>query len=431
MKNFFKNKRLFGLSVSTSNAPTTPEPTTTAVPTTTPEPTTPTPTTTPPPCTLEYIKQLLKEIADYNAKIAKAKEIQLRLSETIDNLKKKKKKYEDKEKENNALASIAREWYEYYTNYQDEIKKATKGLGCWELKDALKNATTGNDAVDTGLWEVLTKALEKAAQAAKKLKDVQAEKLVKLGIGSAVVSGTTAIGTIGAIGLGIIGGVTDIGGFCTGLDVGRGTAYLALTGFEYEEAKMGAKKLKYASELREKENEMKKLRADIGEWFQLKNAAQAKYDKCFENSPVDPFKASIFKLQAVPCKTIQENLKISRNKMKKFYSKKLRLEADNDFRSDIKNTYQERIPVYKFEIKKLKNYRDRYFSDNKASFIYFSIKTQIKAYEKMILIYQKLSKKINYQNLKYGKELKAINEKYILEQQNYKDITKQLKNCTV
>ena len=420
MKSFFKNKRLFGLSVSTSNAPTTPEPTTTAVPTTTPEPTTT--TTTPPPCSQEFIDELKKDIADYATKIEKAKKRQAELVDIIEQAKIDKNRFEKLEKQEKANADQANEWYQYYTDFQNSIKEATFGLGCWSLKDSYENASTGNDAVDTALEETITRIIEKAAKAAAKL---EAEQLLKYGVGAGAAAAITSIGTLGAVGLGLLGGATGFMDFCLGLDIGRGFCYLEATHAESMEAHWGKLKLDAAFELRNRQIEMENLRENIGEWFRLKNYAFDQYLECLKNAP-------IFKLQALSCKTIKENLKISRNKIKKFHSKKIRLESENNTRSDKKNIYKERIPFYKFEIKKLKNYRDRYYSDDKASFAYVAFQNQIKAYEKMILFYQKLSKKINYQNLKYGKELEAVNEKYILEQQNYKDITKQLvKNCTV
>jgi len=320
---------------------------------------------------------------------------------------------------------IANEWYQYYTDYQNQFKKLTGGFGCWSLADSYQHATTGNDASDTVLQQGIERILKRAAEAAVKL---ELKLITKYAVGAVAVTALNAVGYYGGIGLLIIAG-TGAQGFCDGLDIGRGLCYFDASNYEARMEEFRELKLNNIRILRKREKEQEDLRNTIGPWIVLRSDLVEELKRC--SIRAYPYNASMLNMnfQPIQCGTIKENLKISINKIKKFHSKILRLESDKNIRNEVKNSNQEKIPDLKLEIKKLKGYRDKYYLNKKDNLGYIAIQFKINAYEETILSYQKLSKKINNQRVKYAKELKLANENYILEKQKYRDLTKQLVNC--
>ena len=375
-------------------------------------------------CTQEYINELLELIANYTKYITNGKPRQLELIDKIEQAKKDVKIWEDSVKSHLDSSAVAMQWYELYTTVQNDFKTLTRGLGCYAITDLIGG--TKNDAIDAIFNESFQLLVGKFLQQAIKLRTAQ---ITVYGVSAAVATLITthakAAYSLYAGAVGIVGLV----GFCTGIDIGRGTCYTTAGLFKKlaDDNLAVLRNKKYNLELLEKEK--KKLDTDMGNWYRNKLLSEETLKHCLGlDIKLIPNLIAVLKLQALPCKTIKENLKISINKIKKFHSKKLKLESDKDFGNKTKNSYQETIPLFKFEIKKLKGYRDRYYSNKKDNLVYVSLQANIEYYEKIILLYQRLLKNVNYKRMKYAKELKLASEDYILEKQNYKDLTKQLLN---
>jgi hypothetical protein len=375
-------------------------------------------------CPEEYIKELRALIADYTNKITKGRKRQLELISIIEQTKKDIKKNEDYIKLQLELSTVAMEWSTLYKTVQDDFRKITFNVGCFGIVDAFGG--TGDDVLDFTTNESFTFLV---ATYAKRIAAQRAAQIAIYGATGTIAATILGFSSTALTYITVAGTVTGLFCFCLALDVGRGSCVAASVSFKQLTEPVLSILLDNKLKLRNLEIEKKQLDMDMGNWYRNKqlNEENLKYCLGLDISLI-PNPMAVLKLQALPCKTIKENLKISRIKIKKFYSKKLKLESDKNFGNEIKNIYQETIPLFKFQIKKLKGYRDRYFLDKKYNFGYACVQANIKLYEKIILLNQRLSKKINYQRVKYAKKLKLASENYILEKQNYKDLTKQLLN---